>query len=622
MSSFLPKPKSIEDRDISEVSDVSKGFVVEESAPPSKPKSIKQRLLSNPFKGVSNHSSTSRSDNSLTTVRRVNRPSPSAVVYEKTTVATRVKRAIKRPLLMRKSSKEGDELRERREMIHQNHQALEDIGIQGRFDGIRLIPLPLLLHDKPAQDDDQTIHWGHPEYYSLSGSLTTLVTPAQVLESNAADTLLLEGLVPGPRGRWTVSLTPTTTPTVGPSPVQKFSFLSRFWSRSFDGTEPPSPPSQRDPAETSKIHKPWEELQKKTLSSTMSSTRSLMSGSVGAVINGPPYSPRWVQRARDRDVPYDSEEDCFCIDMPSQVTVLHELLADVLQEDGPVEGVMLLQRLAKGVDVWAPPNMQYLVGTTEHNIGILYMHQGDYAAAAASFERAAELMDAVLPDHYTIVPRTQCAIALLAMNLYDDCMGHWQDALDLATDGSFLRSKLLCWMAVARSFTGEIDISLDLMKEALEIQRKWLNATVTREWMVRDASVAIYNTAQLYLRRGDFVEARELLEDVQALLASHSVCDSWSASVELALARSLLGCQEVEQAIYVLEKARSGQCKEPLDVVSVEIVGTLAFLRAKQMQTDESLALLQLVHHWQQKELPCDHPSVALARTALEQIGK
>ena len=64
------------------------------------------------------------------------------------------------------------------------------------------------------------------------------------------------------------------------------------------------------------------------------------------------------------------------------------------------DALAILKKLLKGVDVPSNTKFEHLVGVTLHNIGLVYLCQGNYGGALEHFQRAVKVRTNCLPQNH------------------------------------------------------------------------------------------------------------------------------------------------------------------------------------------------------------------------------
>ena len=169
--------------------------------------------------------------------------------------------------------------------------------------------------------------------------------------------------------------------------------------------------------------------------------------------------------------------------------------------------MMIFQNLLGGlVGSSIGTKMEHLLGVTHHNIGMLYMCQGQFEEAAQSFDYAVTSRMECLPSNHPdiAVSLARQGTAYFALELFDQALKSFYMALDMFPNEDTTRAKLLNSIGVVHAFQRERSEAIKSFTSALEIQRVWLDGPVRRDALVYDASITLENMGKMYLQRGDY----------------------------------------------------------------------------------------------------------------------
>jgi tetratricopeptide (TPR) repeat protein len=166
----------------------------------------------------------------------------------------------------------------------------------------------------------------------------------------------------------------------------------------------------------------------------------------------------------------------------------------------------IFQKILKGLEMKHGDEPNHVIGSTLHNIGVLYLWMGQYQEAWESLNQAASVrIQCLSTDHPDIaVSLGREAIALFALEEYNDAIHVLTKSLKISCSKNATRAKILNNIGVCYYQKQEHVEAMKAFTSALEIQRVWLDEKVRRTDIVFDASVTLGNIGKLYLEQENY----------------------------------------------------------------------------------------------------------------------
>lgn len=166
----------------------------------------------------------------------------------------------------------------------------------------------------------------------------------------------------------------------------------------------------------------------------------------------------------------------------------------------------IFQKILKGLEMKHGNEPNHVVGSTLHNIGVLYLWMGRYREAWESLNQAVSVrIRSLSTGHADIaVSLGREAIALFALEHYNDAILVLTKSLKISCSKNATRAKILNNLGVCYYQKQEHMEAMKAFTSALEIQRVWLDEKVRRTAFVFDASVTLGNMGKLYLEQEQY----------------------------------------------------------------------------------------------------------------------
>ena len=207
-------------------------------------------------------------------------------------------------------------------------------------------------------------------------------------------------------------------------------------------------------------------------------------------------------------------------------------------------------------------------------------------------------------------------------------MRSFNQALDILTkvggEDNVQVSKLLNNVGVVYFHLGEKRKALDQLISALNIQKEWIEGSLSRECTIFDTSITLSNVAKIYLKKCEYTMAAYLYEEALQLQTTifkkdHHVVLDTLGSVAYSKARA----GEKTNALQIYKSLLELQCKK-FGVESreaSETKGLMGVLHVQQSNFTVALRYLTDVMKWQRMHLDHRHPALLNTRNAIEQLS-
>jgi hypothetical protein len=240
------------------------------------------------------------------------------------------------------------------------------------------------------------------------------------------------------------------------------------------------------------------------------------------------------QMAAACSVPIDIDDESFIIDTPAHLQAVHDIASIPLKTGRFEDALDIFKRILNGMEIKHGDEPNHVIGSTLHNIGVIYLWMEQYKDAWESFNQAVSLrMQSLSTDHPDIaVSLAREAIALFALEKYSDAIHVLKMSLKIVTSENTTRAKILNNIGVCYYQKRDFVEAMKAFTSALEIQRVWLGGKVRRDTIVFDASVTLGNMGKLYLEQDNyhlsfFINEEALLVRTQDLVRVRYIEPFW-----------------------------------------------------------------------------------------------
>ena len=507
-----------------------------------------------------------------------------------------------------------------------------DSVVRGRLDGLDVMTLGCALWTSTAEGVGSSRDAGENPWddtrYSVTGR-STLYSPADMVKDmlwtsggRAKPEIILEGFSPGPEDRWTVQIEMKSSPKLlyeftsldilASSTSQTDELTESTGATTTDEFDSPMLSSHKlwttlwgsDPIPSGQ---PNRELITQVGNPSESHSNSASKSSQGSQDDG--LDDPVLSLAANSNVPIDLDEDTFIVTTREHLTAIQQIAAVPLSEGRFEAALCVMEKLLQGLGRPSSPEQRYLRGSTQHNIGLIHLWEGNYAKANAYFLDAYNERVENLPiDHLDLVV-TQCRQAQchFALGRFSEAADILENCLKIApADDAVIRAKILNNLGLVCYHQNEVSKALRCLAHALEQQREWLDGPVKRESIVYEASVSLSNMGKLYLDRTDFALGNSMYEE--ALLLQTSIFHKenpivMQSFVNLAWSRALVG--QNRSAFRLLESCERLQTESfgKDSAAAVETSGWIAHLCAKAERYNEALPIYQRIRQWQKQHI-------------------
>lgn len=198
--------------------------------------------------------------------------------------------------------------------------------------------------------------------------------------------------------------------------------------------------------------------------------------------------------------------------------------------------MFIFRKILKGIKIQEKnDSLRHLEGVTFHNMSVVLMWQGKFQDALEMAGQAVTSRYQYLPPNHPdiAVSLARQAFAYFALEKFDLAISSLESALEVFSEESVAKAKILNNLGVVRYQLGDDAGALKSFSDALEIQRLWLQGQVKRETDIFGASVMLGNMGKVHIKRGDYDLALSCYEeallvsvcvriDVSSLVAKHS----------------------------------------------------------------------------------------------------
>jgi tetratricopeptide (TPR) repeat protein len=317
------------------------------------------------------------------------------------------------------------------------------------------------------------------------------------------------------------------------------------------------------------------------------------------------------------NVPIDLDDDAFMVATPEHLYSVHEVIMLPIQTRRFDTAIGLFRKLLRGLEGAdeRPEAIQWMIGATYHNIGMMHLCQGHYGDALHNFQKAVTSRRQCLPvDHPDIaVSLARRGMAFFALNCLDEARQSFETALTLCHEEDATKAKITNNLAVVQYQLEDYAKAIKSFTNALEIQRHWLDGPVRREALVYDASITLANMGKCYLRKGDYDLAYYVFEEACLLQTSHFPHDHdivLTSQDNMARVQATNG-NHAEALRLFSSLARSQEARFGTDSeMYVETTGMKALAHYKLLEFEEADTCLKIVSAWQSKSLNRSSPGI------------
>ena len=244
----------------------------------------------------------------------------------------------------------------------------------------------------------------------------------------------------------------------------------------------------------------------------------------------PPPKPSHMSSAEDVDqsennilevaascsVPIDIDEDTFMVGNAQHLQAVHEIASAPLQHGRFEEAFRIFERILRGIQIQETNDaVRHLEGVTQHNMAVALMWQGNFTKALECIGKAINARHQYLPENHPdiAVSLVRQGYAYFALERFDLAIASFESALELFSEDSIARAKILNNIGVANYQHGDDMSALKNFSDALEIQRSWCQGPVRREAHVFAAAVMLGNMGKIHIKRGDYDLALSVYEE-------------------------------------------------------------------------------------------------------------
>ena len=331
-----------------------------------------------------------------------------------------------------------------------------------------------------------------------------------------------------------------------------------------------------------------------------------------------------LQMAAEHSIPIDLDENTFCVSERAHMETVHNFVSASLAGGRFRTAIFIFTKLLKGIEN-SGEHLRFLRGATLHNIGVLYMWQGQFELAVENFHLAVQERTKCLPKNHPdiAVSMVRKGMAQFALGRLDDALFAMELAIDMVTDDEIARAKILNNMGVIYYQQRKYAPALKQFTSSLEIQRRFLEGPLRRDGMVYDAATTLGNMGKLYLEKADYSLAYYVYEE--ALLLQTTIFrkdhELVLASLQnLALTRA--HDSQNKKALQILQGCLRSQNtkfgKESKE--SIETVAMMGYLYARLNCHEDALKCFTTVRKWQKANLPGAHPSVQKIKASINEM--
>lgn len=219
-------------------------------------------------------------------------------------------------------------------------------------------------------------------------------------------------------------------------------------------------------------------------------------------------------------------------------------------------------------------NRHHLVGTTNHNIGLIQLYAQDYMRAIKSFEKAVATLSSSLGSYHPSVSASMMKIGMTYLLLRDPDKAKeiFFRILKLTRQGlgceNIQVARVLNNIAIAQYGQGAYLDSFRTLQEAHTIQRNLLHLSISETYVLSHAKtieLALANTLSnigfLYCKRRKYDDATKVLEEAMKFQRKHDgIFQSDLRCIEenLRYVRAMTDDEKNDpsEAIYQLESKR------------------------------------------------------------------
>jgi tetratricopeptide (TPR) repeat protein len=464
--------------------------------------------------------------------------------------------------------------------------------------------------------------WDTPFLHTFTGQ-TPHWSPQQIvdemlLSSSGRDPpeILLDGITPGPDGRWTIQIG---------VPRQNL-LLRKGTLKKVESTSGIGKGSDNLPSSYNTSHDNY--------NSTTSSTqlqRVIWGSEVPLLLHLTDYGNQSDEDnihalAARLSIPIDIDDDSFLITSRDHVHALHDIMGISLAKGQFEDTCQIFNFLFRGTSSITDPDLRFFRGAALHNLGMVQLWQvSQRRNAAITFQKAIRERQKLLPPKHPdiIASLVRKATASFATGDLKGTISDLENALNMTSPDHFLRAKVVNNLGVAYYFHRGGKPALKEFIKSLEIQRRLLELTLRRDATVYDAAITLCNMGKVYLELSEFDLSFCAYEEALLMLTSifskdHEMVLACLSS--LAIAKSQKG--NISHALQILhgclrsQNSRFGEWSP----ASIETVGLIGYLHAKNGELHAAIKYLSTVRKWQKVNLNAQHPSLLKTKESIRML--
>jgi tetratricopeptide (TPR) repeat protein len=469
--------------------------------------------------------------------------------------------------------------------------------------------------------------WDSPFLYTFTGQSPHWspqhIVNEMLLSSSGRESpeILLDGVTPGPDGRWSVQVT---------VPRQTLLVKERDSTKTDINSQSSSRPDQSPKFSHSSTNCNSHDTDDPEISS--SQLQSMIWGSeVPPLLHltdcGNQSGEDDIHALAARlSIPIDTDDESFLISRREHIQALHEIISINLSKGRFEDSSQIFNLLFRGTSSIKDPDLRFFKGAALHNLGVIQLWQvSQRRNAATTFHKAIRERQKLLPPKHPdiIASLVQKATANFAAGDLKAAISDLECSLNMTSPEHFLRAKVLNNLGVAYYFHRGGKPALKEFIMSLEIQRRWLESTIWREAPVYDAAITLCNMGKVYLELSEFDLSFRAYEEALLMLTSifskdHDMVLACLSS--LAVAKSQNG--DVSHALQILHGCLRSQTFRfgEMSPASIETIGLIGFLHAKIGEYNAAIKYLTIVRKWQKINLSAQHPSLLKTKESIKTL--
>lgn len=510
--------------------------------------------------------------------------------------------------------------------LTENSEVVDQLT-KGRLDGLDVLSLGSAfcrIHKLPRDPNNSGSPWDHWMESCIGASQTydSSEMVAHMLRTSGGQSppnIVLEGFVES--DRWSLR--------IEEGPI--FSSNSNEHCPSLNYSDTPPPPLLPVNSSSEEEDGGSPDLPTRKLWSTLWGPEPAPASSLPTLeeveVNSEEEDDPLLDLAAESSVPIDVDEDTFIVSTPEHLDVINGIASVSIAAGRFAPATRVLTKLVLGLDSSTSEKhiKDNLRGSACHNIGLLYMWQGDFEDALHFFTQAVVAREStrLASKRDVAVTLVRKGHALFALNRHREALESFETALASTEEDTVVRAKILNNVGVAQYHLRDLAKALQSFTNALTIQRKWLDGPVRREPLVYDASVTLENMGKLYIERGDngmasFVYEEALLLQKSVFRKEHPIVLTGLRNLAFSKARQF----QIPKAVKILERCRRIQVDlyGTSSAAVIETCGWMAHLCARSNKIAKAQPLYKAVHAWQKACLPAEHAARKRVRACLDML--